>query len=126
MILTNDGNLSSKVTNPKNEIIKSYQAFLEKPIETTKIGILERGIIIDIGGEEYKTKPCKIKVVGEKEIYISITEGKKRQIRKMFESINNKVVYLRRVSIGGLQLGNLNPGEIKQLAKEEIMEKLFQ
>ena len=60
----------------------------------------------------------------EKEIYISVSEGKKRQIRLMFKSIGNKVVYLKRVSIGGLQLGKLNSGEIRQITREEIMEKL--
>ena len=74
--------------------------------------------------DKYKTKPCRIKVVGEKEIYISISEGKKRQIRLMLEAIGNKVAYLKRVSIGGLQLGKLKIGEIMSITKEEIMEKL--
>ena len=77
-----------------------------------------------IDEKKYKTKPCKIKIVGEKEVYISVTEGKKRQIRKMFEKIDDKVLCLKRVSIGGLQLGKLNVGEFRQITKEEIMEKL--
>jgi len=124
LILTNDGKLSNIIMHPQNEIVKKYYAALDKPTETSKIKMLEKGIEINIGNEKYKTKPCKIKITGEKETYISVTEGKKRQIRKMFDSIGNKVVYLKRVSIGGLQLGNLKPGEIKQLTKEEIIEKL--
>ena len=85
---------------------------------------LEEGIEINLGNEIYKTKPCKIKKVREKEIYVSMFEGKKRQIRKMFDAIGNMVFYLRRVSIGGLQLGNLKSGEIKPVAREEIIEKL--
>ena len=124
LILTNDGNLSDKTAHPGNEIIKKYYAVLEKTIDINQIRILEKGIEIMVDHERYRTKPCKIKIVGEKEAYISISEGKKRQIRKMFEMIENKVVYLRRVSIGGLQLGNLKTGEIKEITREEIMEKL--
>ena len=126
LILTNDGKFSNIIMHPQNEIVKKYYAALDKPTETSKIKMLEKGIEINIGNEKYKTKPCKIKITGEKETYISITEGKKRQIRRMFDAIGNKVVYLKRVSIGGLQLGNLKTGEIKQLTKEEIIEKLFQ
>ena len=124
LLITNDGALSNLMTNPKNSITKKYYAVLGETIDINKIKLLEKGIQIDIGHEQYRTKPCKVKVVGEKEVYISISEGKKRQIRKMFESIENKVVYLRRVSIAGLQLGNLKAGEIRQATKDEILEKL--
>lgn len=124
LLITNDGSLSNLVMNPKSKIIKKYYAVLESTIDINNVRLLEKGIQIDIGHEQYKTRPCRIKIVGEKEAYISISEGKKRQIRKMFEAIDNKVVYLRRVSIAGLQLGNLKIGEIKQTTKDEIIEKL--
>jgi len=124
MIITNDGKLSDAIMNPKNETIKKYYVILEKPADKIRKKILEKGIELEINHEKYKTKPCRIKIVGDKEIYISISEGKKRQIRKMFESVGNKVVYLKRVSIGGLQLGKMNSGEIKAVNREEIMEKL--
>lgn len=124
IIITNDGKFSAAIMNPQNEIIKKYYSVLEKVIDINKIKLLEKGIEISIDKETYKTKPCKITIVGEKALYISLSEGKKRQIRKMFDAIDNKVVYLRRVSIGGLTLGNLRTGEIKQITKEEIMEKL--
>jgi len=126
MILTNDGKISSLMTKPESKVEKRYQAVLEKPITLDNIKLLEKGVIIEIDSMEYRTTKCKIKKTRENEVYISITEGKKRQIRKMFENIENKVVYLKRVSIGGLQLGNLKEGEIKKTTKEEIMEKLFQ
>ena len=124
MILTNDGKLSNIIMEPKSEIIKKYNALLENPIHKEKIKELEKGIELEVDYEKYKTKPCKIKIVGEKEIYISISEGRKRQIRMMLESIGNKIIYLKRVSIGGLQLGKLNSGEIKKITKEEIWDKL--
>lgn len=124
LIITNEGELSNNIMNPTNKIIKKYYVKLEKPIDLEKIKKLEEGIEINLGNEIYKTKPCKIKKVREKEIYVSMFEGKKRQIRKMFDAIGNMVFYLRRVSIGGLQLGNLKSGEIKPVAREEIIEKL--
>jgi len=124
LILTNDGKLSNIIMEPKSEIMKKYYAILENRVDKGKTKDLEKGIEIETDEQKYKTKPCKIKIVGEKEVYISISEGKKRQIRLMFESIGNKAVYLRRVSIAGLQLGKMNVGEIKQITREEIMEKL--
>ena len=124
LILTNDGKISNMIMNPKNEITKKYHGILEKKADINKIKSLEKGVEIEVDGEKYYTKPCKIKAVGEKEVYISISEGRKRQIRKMFEMMGNKVVYLKRVSIGGMQLGNLKAEEIKQITREEIMEKL--
>lgn len=124
MILTNDGNLSDKIANPKNKIIKKYYAVLENPVANKSVQLLEKGVIIEIDGIKYKTAKCKIRKIKERELYISITEGKKRQVRKMFEAIGNKVVYLKRVSIGGLLLGDLKAGEIKQITRGEIMKKL--
>ncbi len=125
MILTNDGEISNMIPNPKSKIIKRYLAVLEKPINHESIKLIEKGVIIETDEGKYKTKPCKIKITGEKETYISITEGKKRQIRKMFETVGNKVAYLKRVSIGGFALGNLKAGDIKEISREEIYEKLF-
>ena len=126
LIITNDGKLASTLMKPDSNIIKKYYAVLEKPIKKGDIKKIEDGIEIFVDNSYYKTIPSKIKIVWEKEVYISISEGKKRQIRKMFEAFNNKVLYLKRVSIGGLQLGKLAVGEIKEIAREEIMEKLFQ
>lgn len=124
MIITNDGKLSDFIMHPKNEIIKRYNAVLEKPIANDSLKLLEKGVIIEIDDSKYKTTKCRIKKVKENEIYISITEGKKRQIRKMLEAIGNKVAYLKRVSIGGLTLGNLKSGDIREISREEILEKL--
>ena len=124
MIITNDGQLSSVIMNPESEINKRYSVILEKPISDENIKLLEKGVVIEVDDSKFKTTKCKIKKVNEKEAYISITEGKKRQIRKMFEAIGNNVFYLKRVSIGGLQLENLKVGEIRKISKEEIIEKL--
>ena len=124
LIITNDGRLSNAITNPKNEIVKRYYAVLERQIDQEKIKILEKEIEISIGRERYKTKSCKIEIVGGKNAYISISEGKKRQIKKMFDAVGNKVIYLRRVSIGNIQLENLKIGEFKEISRGEIYRKL--
>lgn len=126
MIMTNDGKLSNTIMEPEKGIIKKYYAVLENPVDAAKIKMMERGMEIGIGEEKSMTSPCKIKIAGEKEVYISVSEGKKRQIRKMAEAAGNKIVYLKRVSIGGLQLGSLKSGEIMEISREEILEKLFQ
>ena len=124
MILTNDGILSAKLNNPENEIIKKYRAVLKRPISVDNLKLLEKGAIIEIDNLKYKTMKCKIKKIKENEVYISIKEGKKRQIRKMFESVGNEVAYLKRVSIGGLQLGNLKAGELKEMERDEIYKNI--
>ena len=124
MIITNDGQLSDMIMQPDSKITKRYHVVLEKPIDNENIKLLEKGVIIEIDETKYKTTKCRIKKVKENEVYISITEGKKRQIRKMFETVENNVVYLKRVSIGGLSLGNLKTGEIRKVTREEIMGKL--
>ena len=125
IIITNDGKLSNLLLSPNKEITKEYYAVLQKTIDINKIKQLEYGIEINVDYKKYQTKPSKIKIVGEKESYISILEGKKRQIRKMFEAVGNKVVYLKRVSIGNLKLGNLESGEFKEISREEIYKSIM-
>ena len=124
LIITNDGRLSNAIASPKNGIVKRYYSVLEKQIAPEKIKLLENGIAISIGKEQYKTKPCKVEIAGEKHAYISISEGRKRQIKKMFDAIGNKVVYLRRISIGNIQLESLKIGEFKEISRAEIYKKL--
>ena len=126
IILTNDGNLSSIIANPENKMQKRYRAVLEKPLDKSNAREMEKGVRIEMDGEQYTTKPCRIKIVGENEAYITITEGKKRQIRKMFKACGNNVVSLKRISIGGLEMGSIKAGEFSRMSREQIMEKLFQ
>jgi 16S rRNA pseudouridine516 synthase len=124
LILTNDGKLSDSLMNPKNNIPKTYYAILNLPLGASQKAQLESGIKISTEDGMYTTKPCTIKKEGERTIYISITEGKKRQIRRMFEAIGNEVVHLKRISIGKLELGTLKNGEIQMTTKENIMKAM--
>ena len=124
LILTNDGELVNKLTHPKNEIDKTYNVTLKGKITEQEIEKLKTGVIID---NEYLTKPAKVKILKIDEtknisrIQITIHEGKNRQIRKMCEAIDKKVIALHRSKIGKLDVKDLKPGEWRYLKLNEIL-----
>ncbi len=123
LILTNDGELVNKLTHPKNEIDKTYNVTLKGKITESEIESLKNGVIID---DNYLTKPAKVKILKIDEeknisrVQIIIHEGKNRQIRKMCEAINKKVLALHRSKIGSLEVKDLKPGEWRYLSSNEI------
>ena len=120
LIITNDGKLASRLMNPNNKVPKRYHVECKGEITSTQIESLEGGVYIPVFEDDYFTKPAKVDKVGSHEIYLTITEGKFRQVRKMLEEVGNGVAELMRVSIGKLQLKDLREGESKILLKEEI------
>ena len=120
LILTNDGELTFKLTHPRNEIPKTYLVKTEKPVSEKDLNLLRSGVVID--GK--KTKKCSVKFIENTKIgsklHITITEGRNRQIRKMIECIGNSVDFLKRIKIGDLTLTGLNRGEIRKLTPQEI------
>ena len=120
LILTNDGDLSYRLTHPNNEVGKTYILKIEGVIPPEKLNELKRGVEIDGG----KTKKSYVKVMNkvqnETRLEITIFEGKNRQIRKMIESVGFEVKFLKRVSVGELRLGGLNRGEYRHLNKAEV------
>lgn len=120
LILTNDGDLTYKLTHPKNEVPKTYLVKTEKPVSDEDLMKLRSGVYVD----GVKTKKCNVRVVetlktGSK-LHITITEGRNRQVRKMFEAVNNNVDFLKRIKIGDLTLTGLNRGEVRQLRPIEV------
>lgn len=120
LIFTNDGDLTFKLTHPKNEIPKTYLVKTERPVSESDISKLKQGVIID----GVKTKKCSVRFIestktGSK-LHITITEGKNRQIRKMIEAIGNSVDFLKRIKIGDLTLSGLDRGETRKLTAGEI------
>lgn len=120
LILTNDGDLAFKLTHPKNEVPKTYLVKTEKPVNESDLNKLRSGVYID----GVKTKKCNVKVVETNKnwtrLHITITEGKNRQVRKMFEQINNCVDFLKRIKIGELSVSGLDRGEVRKLSAQEI------
>jgi 23S rRNA pseudouridine2605 synthase len=120
LIMTNDGDFAYRLTHPSHQVKKTYRARVAGMLSDKKLNQLRRGV--DIGG--FTTSPADVTVVKQTErsaiVEISIIEGKNRQIRKMFDSIGNKVVDLERISIGTLRLGNLKTGHYRKLSKDEL------
>ena len=116
IIITNDGNLTYKLTHPKKDIFKTYEVTLDKKPKEIDLEKLRKGIPMD----GYLTKRAKIKKISSYKYQISISEGKNRQVRRMFDYIGCKVIDLKRISIGQLQDNNLPEGKFRELKKEEI------
>lgn len=114
LILTNDGDLSQKLTHPKYEKQKEYEVVVSYELESRQLHIFKTGVKIESG---YITKPVTITKVAPKTYRIVLTEGKKRQIRQMFSYFNIKVNRLIRTSIGPLKLSDLKikSGEVKEI-----------
>jgi len=120
ILLTNDGDFIYKYTHPKYELEKEYFVEVLGEITQSKKSTIENGIIID--GK--KTAKAKILIIRKEKdltiLKIIIHEGRKRQIRKMFDSVGCPVKYLQRVRIGHLTLGDLKKGKFRHLTKPEL------
>ena len=120
LILTNDGELAYRLTHPTSEIPKTYMARIEGTMQEKDLNRIRSGIELD----GVMTKKCKAHIVETNKAYtkvhVTITEGKNRQVRRMFEAIGRNVEFLKRVSIGRLKLTGLDRGEVRCLTAEEI------
>jgi 23S rRNA pseudouridine2605 synthase len=120
ILLTNDGDFTFQMTHPKHEIDKVYEALISGVPCDHDIERFEAGLKI----EDYLTSTAKIeikKIVGKNSVVdITIHEGKNRQVRKMCDAIDHKVIALKRISIGPIALGNLPEGKWRSLSKAEL------
>lgn len=120
LILTNDGDLAYRLTHPMHEVPKTYMARIEGTMTEKDLNRIRSGIELD----GVMTKKCKAHIVETNKAYtkvhITITEGRNRQVRRMFEAIGRNVEFLKRVSIGKLKLTGLDRGETRPLTEEEI------
>lgn len=121
LLLTNDGEFMNNIIHPKKHIAKTYNVKLKDDISNEDILKLQTGV--DIGG--YVTKTADVIKLGNKNIQMTIYEGKNRQIRRMCESVNNKVINLKRIAIGNLKLNNLECGKYILLDLDDI-KKIFE
>lgn len=122
LILTNDGEFVYKVTHPKHEIKKTYTVTIKGIITKEEIQKLEDGLKI----EDYVTRPAKVKILKTDEekkqsrLQITIHEGKNRQVRKMCEAINHKVLALHRSKIAEIGVKDIPLGKWRYLSQKEI------
>ncbi|MBO5480022.1 MAG: rRNA pseudouridine synthase [Clostridia bacterium] len=121
LILTNDGDLSFRLTHPTSDVPKTYLARIEGTMTEKDLNRIRSGIELD----GVLTKKCKAHIVETNKAYtkvhITITEGRNRQVRRMFEAIGRTVQFLKRVSIGKLKLTGLDRGEIRKLTESEVL-----
>jgi len=118
IILTNDGRLTDRVLSPDRAHEKEYLVKVDKKVSDTFIRHLERGILI----ETYKTKPAKARRAGETIFNITLTEGKKHQVRRMCASEGYQVLSLTRVRIMNVLLGTLKSGAYRDIIGSELLE----
>ena len=120
ILLTNDGELFNRLVHPKSEIYKKYYIKVFGEVKKEEIEELKKGVLLEDG----KTLPAKISGIkydkNKTSMYISIREGRNRQIRRMIEKFGYKVLMLRREKIGELSLGDLKEGKYRELTREEI------
>jgi 23S rRNA pseudouridine2605 synthase len=116
LLLTNDGELANRLTHPRYGVAKAYRAELRRPPSDIDLRRLESGVELDDG----TTAPAQVRRLGEREIEIVLREGRNRQVRRMAETIGNRVVKLRRVRFGSIELGRLAKGQARRLSEEDI------
>lgn len=121
LLLTNDGQLAHEILSPKKHVPKRYYADVFGIVTKEDIEAFQQGVILDDG---YKTLPAKLIIIESGEvskIELVIYEGKFHQVKRMFESVGKKVIYLKRIEMGKLRLDeNLKPGECKELTKDQV------
>jgi len=119
LILTNDGRLTYQLTHPKFEHKKEYLISIRDKLQPGEKEKIARGIQLD-EGMTYPAVIREVKTCQPFNYSITIHEGRKRQVRRMFESLGHRVLALKRVREGGLKLGDLGDGQVRELSAEEV------
>jgi 23S rRNA pseudouridine2605 synthase len=116
ILLTNDGELANRLTHPRYGVPKTYRVRLSRPPSDRDLERLRNGVELEDG----PTAPAEVERRGEREIEVTLREGRKRQVRRMAESLGNQVEALRRIRIGSLELGELRQGEARRVEEGEV------
>ncbi len=116
MILTNDGDLTLKLTHPRYHLPKTYVVTVQERINPLQLKKISAGVMI----QNQKTLPAGTKKIDSHTFQIILHQGMKRQIRQMCNEVALTVKSLTRIKIGEIELGNLQQGEVRKLTKEEI------
>lgn len=121
LVITNDGKLSHRLLSPKKHVPKTYFAKINGVVTNEDIEAFKEGVVLDDG---YKTLPGELEILKSddiSEINLTIHEGKFHQVKRMFESVDKEVAYLKRIRMGKLELDeSLELGEFRELTKEEL------
>jgi 23S rRNA pseudouridine2457 synthase len=143
LLLTNDTQLNHQLLDPAFKHPRTYLVQVEGIMDEDALKQLEQGVVINVNGEKYKTRPAKAeKIIGAPKvpernppirfrkniptswIYVTLTEGKNRQVRKMTAAVGYPTLRLIRYRIGQLELNELAPGQYKEISLQELMQLL--
>jgi 16S rRNA pseudouridine516 synthase len=123
LLITNDGQLAHRLLSPKKHVPKMYFAVIEGEVSEEDVQAFRKGVTLDDG---YETKPGELTILKSglmSDIELTITEGKFHQVKRMFQAVGKRVVYLKRMTMGTLKLDEtLELGEYRELTDEEIEE----
>jgi 16S rRNA pseudouridine516 synthase len=121
LLLTNDGQLAHQLLSPKKHVPKTYFAVIDGEVTEADVTAFRQGIVLDDG---YQTKPAELVILKSgirSDVEVTITEGKFHQVKRMFQAVGKRVVYLKRIQMGPLSLDeSLALGEYRELTDEEV------
>lgn len=120
LLITNDGQLAHELLSPKKHVDKTYYAKIDGKVTEEHRQMFLEGLEI---GDDSPTLPAQLKILSsgdQSEIELTIQEGRFHQVKRMFEAVGTKVTYLKRISMGTLTLGDLEPGSVRTLTEDEI------
>ena len=132
LLLTNDGDLASRIADPARKIRKTYLAKIGGKLTPQELSELRNGIEIELpvknaesgAFRKYRTKPAEVSIISENAsqsvVEITISEGKNRQVRRMLAAAGHRVLKLERTAIGSIRLGRTKPGTYRRLTEAEI------
>jgi len=119
--MTNDGDLAYVLTHPSREITKTYVVKVEGEVKESQLAVMRAGVVID----GVRLSKCKVKMLErlekETKLEVVISEGKNRQVRKMFDAVGLTVVFLKRTHIGDLRMSGVDRGKCRPLTSQEVL-----
>lgn len=119
LLMTDDGALLHRIISPRSHVTKIYQATLASPLRGDEGDIFARGDLL-LRSETRPLAPAQLEVLGPKHVRLAVTEGRYHQVRRMFAAVDNRVETLHRMAVGGLTLGDLQPGQWRPLTDTEV------
>lgn len=123
LLLTNDGQLAHNLLSPVKHVDKRYYALIDGVVTQDDVERFKQGVILDDG---YRSMPAELEIIKtdtlyRSEIEVVLHEGKFHQVKRMFEAVGKKVIYLKRIQMGGLRLDeSLKTGECRELSPAEV------
>ncbi len=118
LFVTDDGAWAHRVSSPRAGHEKTYEVTLARDCDPGAAALFAAGVRLK--GERDPTRPARLEILEPRRALLTVTEGRYHQVKRMFASAGNKVTELKRIAVGGVKLGDLGPGEYRELTPEEV------